>query len=112
MPSWKGNFELYDHNDLSEPVVSIAPIFGRMAIFNTTSFSYHGHPDPLNCPLNVSRKSIALYYYTNGRPENEQYQKHTTIFKARNRKEKWDGFKDTLRRLVPPIVYDQYKIKK
>jgi hypothetical protein len=42
-----------------------------MVIFSTTDFSYHGHPEPLNCPDNRSRRSLALYYYTNGRPASE-----------------------------------------
>ena len=42
-----------------------------MAIFYTTDFSNHGHPDPLNCPLEMSRKSIALYYFSHGRPKEE-----------------------------------------
>jgi hypothetical protein len=33
-------------------------------IFNTTEESIHGYPDPLTCPADVTRKSIALYYYT------------------------------------------------
>ena len=45
--------------------------FNKLVIFNTTDFSFHGHPEPLKCPDNVTRKSLALYYYTNGRPKNE-----------------------------------------
>ena len=39
------------------------PNFNSMVIFKTDDFSYHGHPDPLTCPENITRKSIALYYY-------------------------------------------------
>ena len=49
----------------------IPPIFNKTIIFNTSDYSNHGHPDPLNCPEDYSRKSIALYYYTNGRPIDE-----------------------------------------
>ena len=57
-----------------------------MVIFSTTDNSNHGHPDPLNCPNNMSRKSIATYYYTKGRPINEidkMFSKNTTYFKDR-----------------------------
>ena len=37
-----------------------------MVIFNTNDFSNHGHHDPLNCPINLSRKSIATYYFSKG----------------------------------------------
>tara|TARA_Y100001968_G_C19327488_1_gene702516 strand:+ start:531 stop:869 length:339 start_codon:yes stop_codon:yes gene_type:complete len=49
----------------------IQPIFNRIAIFNTTDYSNHGNPTPLKCNENESRKSVALYYFSNGRPKNE-----------------------------------------
>jgi len=64
----------------------ILPIFNRVAIFSTTDFSYHGHPDPLTCPPDRSRRSLAFYYYTNGRPAseiNKGIEEHTTLFKSR-----------------------------
>ena len=89
---WKkeygGNFELWD-TDMSQCIKKIAPLFNSLAIFSTTDFSFHGHPDKLNCPENMSRKSLALYYYSNGRPNNEKnslknsFQKEGTLFKAR-----------------------------
>ena len=42
----------------------ISPIFNRCVIFNTNEDSFHGHPEPMKCPQNIFRKSIALYYYT------------------------------------------------
>lgn len=79
--SWGGNLELYKPNDLSSPVVSVEPIFNRCVIFSTTSFTYHGHPEPLTCPEERSRRSIALYYFSTGRPENEVFTtRHGTIF--------------------------------
>ncbi len=83
---WKeeygGHFELWDKKMMGS-VKKILPVFNRMAIFSTTSTSYHGHPEPLNCPEDRSRQSIAMYYYTNGRPENEMYQRHSTLFQKR-----------------------------
>jgi hypothetical protein len=64
-------------------VASYSPIFNKMIIFNVTDNSFHGHPDALNCPEDISRKSIALYFYTNGRPESEISEPHSTIFKKR-----------------------------
>ncbi|MEG0760416.1 MAG: 2OG-Fe(II) oxygenase [Chryseobacterium sp.] len=64
----------------------ISPRFNTLAMFSTTSNSFHGHPDPLNCPENRSRKSLALYYYSNGRPESEAIafkQSHNTLFVQR-----------------------------
>lgn len=83
--SYGGHFELWDR-EMTSCKKKILPLFNRMAIFTTTSFSYHGHPDPLSCPPDRSRKSLALYYYTNGRPEeeiNEGLEKHSTLFQQR-----------------------------
>jgi Rps23 Pro-64 3,4-dihydroxylase Tpa1-like proline 4-hydroxylase len=79
---WGGNLELWD-KDMSRCVKSIRPLFNRLVVFSTTDTAYHGHPDPLQCPEHESRKSIALYYYTNGRPEHERSLPHSTIFKRR-----------------------------
>lgn len=59
---WGGHLILYD-NDLN-PVKSIAPIAGRLVIFETSETSWHGHPDPLMCPVDRSRRSLAFYYYS------------------------------------------------
>lgn len=87
---WKeeygGNFELWER-DMSKCVTKILPLFNRMAMFSTTDYSWHGHPDPLTCPPDRSRRSLALYYYTNGRPAEEvssgDGQKIVTTFTAR-----------------------------
>ena len=61
--SWGGHLELWDAA-MTHPVVAIAPLFNRLVIFEASEYSWHGHPDPLQCPFNESRKSIAMYYYT------------------------------------------------
>jgi len=63
-----GHLELWA-KDLSACVKSIRPVFGRMVVFNTSTDSFHGHPIPLTCPADRVRRSIALYYYTNGRED-------------------------------------------
>jgi Rps23 Pro-64 3,4-dihydroxylase Tpa1-like proline 4-hydroxylase len=77
-----GHFELWN-KDMSAAVVKVLPLFNRCAIFSTTSTSYHGHPNPLACPPDRTRKSIATYYYTNGRPEVETTGSHTTLWQRR-----------------------------
>jgi hypothetical protein len=42
----------------------IMPVWGRLVVFSTTERSYHGHPEPLACPPGMTRKSVALYYYS------------------------------------------------
>ena len=61
--AWGGHLELWDA-DMTHPMVAIAPLFNRLVVFEASEHSWHGHPDPLRCPENESRKSIAMYYYT------------------------------------------------
>ena len=68
--AWGGALELWNA-DVSQRVASYLPEFNRMILFSTTDTSYHGHPDPLTCPDDVRRNSIALYYYTADRPASE-----------------------------------------
>lgn len=79
--AWGGHVELWDKN-MTHAVQKIAPIFNRCVIFNTDSYSYHGHPDPLACPEGVTRKSIAFYYYTRDGRE-EQLEAHSTLWQNR-----------------------------
>ncbi len=60
---WGGAIELWDQQ-MSRCVVRVPPLFNHAVIFNTDETSYHGFPDPLTCPAGVSRRSLALYYYT------------------------------------------------
>lgn len=77
--------------------IKVLPSCNRMVIFNTDPGTWHGHPFPLTCPDGMSRKSIAMYYYTDGRVDPQQ--KHTTIFmKGKERA------KDIIRDWIPPAI--------
>jgi Rps23 Pro-64 3,4-dihydroxylase Tpa1-like proline 4-hydroxylase len=78
--SYGGNLELWE-KDMSKPVISIAPLFNRVVIFNTNEDSYHGFPDPIICPDHVTRKSIALYYFT--QEKKGTFKRKATNYKAR-----------------------------
>lgn len=77
---WGGHLELWN-DSMTECRKRIAPLFNRTVIFSTTDTSYHGHPHPLASPPGVTRKSVSLYYYTAGRPAEEQSRPHDTIFR-------------------------------
>jgi Rps23 Pro-64 3,4-dihydroxylase Tpa1-like proline 4-hydroxylase len=59
--SYGGHLELWDKATLKS-VKRVLPTFNRMVVFDTSSKSLHGHPEPLTCPEGRSRKSLALYY--------------------------------------------------
>ena len=114
---WKeeygGHFELWNR-DMNAAEQKILPIFNRCAIFSTTEFSYHGHPTPLSCPPDRTRKSMATYYYSNGRPEDEVSGEHTTLFQTRpgqvEEKEHTSiSMKDIVKAITPPILLSAVK---
>ena len=79
---WGGQLELWN-KDMTLAVRKISPQFNRLVVFATTDSSFHGHPDPLLCPPGVTRRSLALYYYTNGRPAEERSSAHSTLHQVR-----------------------------
>ncbi|MFL6253455.1 MAG: 2OG-Fe(II) oxygenase [Pyrinomonadaceae bacterium] len=115
--NWKdeygGHLELWDA-EMTRCVQRILPTFNRCVIFSTTDSSFHGHPEPLACPQETTRKSLALYYYSNGRPDEEASADHGTLVRPRpgevihglNGRTMTHSLKSVLRRLVPPIVAD------
>ena len=100
-----GELELWD-KQMKKCVKKIAPLFNRAVIFSTDDTSYHGHPDPLNCPENVVRQSLALYYYSHGRSDVKTDFGKGTYFKKRSSSfgDLVVVFKNFFEALMPPIL--------
>ena len=62
-PEYGGDLELWS-TDMKRCVSKVAPIANRVLIFSTDEDSFHGHPEPLACPDDRARKSLALYYFS------------------------------------------------
>lgn len=73
---YSGHLELWD-KEKRRCEKKISPLFNRIAIFATNKQTFHGHPAPLNTPEGITRKSLALYYYTSQPAEGETYNQHT-----------------------------------
>jgi hypothetical protein len=112
-----GHFELWTR-DGNQCAKRILPVFNRCVVFSTTEDSWHGHPHPLTCPPDRSRKSLALYYYTNGRddgaaissPAGTPTGTHSTIFIDLPEDRKLGrriarGVKSVVRAVTPPVLY-------
>jgi hypothetical protein len=64
LPEYGGALKLFD-GTMDEPLsekVNINCEFNRMVLFDTSPGSWHGFPDPIHCPDDVSRRSLAYYY--------------------------------------------------
>lgn len=109
--SYGGHFELWE-KDMSNCAKKILPTFNTVALFSTIPLSNHGHPNPLTCPPDRSRKSLALYYYSNGRPENEISDDKLTTFKGRKGVQadvKERSTREIVRDFIPPILLRTFK---
>ncbi len=79
---WRGQLELWDRT-MTRAERRVEPLFNRTVIFSITDTAFHGHPEPLRCPPGRTRRSLAFYYYSNGRPERERSESHSTVWQTR-----------------------------
>lgn len=87
-PAWGGSIELHRNPRLApedDEIVSIAPVMNRAVLFETTEHSWHGFrrivlPEDKR---QLSRRSFALYYYSEQRPAEELAPSHSTIYVER-----------------------------
>ena len=77
---WGGSLEFWD-TSMRACMAKYAPHINHAVIFTTDERSLHGFPEPLQCPPEESRKSLALYYYTE--EQNVQATAHSTNYRAR-----------------------------
>lgn len=81
--AWGGSLELHtDPRAADNRVALVTPIFNRCVIFETTESSWHGF-SRITLPEDrqgLSRKSLALYFYTVDRPAEELAPTHSTIY--------------------------------
>jgi 2OG-Fe(II) oxygenase superfamily len=78
--AYGAHLEMWDAS-MRQCVKRILPVFNRCVIFNTNRTSFHGHPQPLACPQNLTRKSLAFYYYTSdSAPDDSQV--HPTLWQS------------------------------
>ena len=81
--TWGGSLELHsDPRRNDDRITLVTPLYNRAVIFETTEWSWHGFsrialPD---AKKSLSRKSIALYFYTEARPAEELADTHSTIY--------------------------------
>ena len=83
LDEWGGVLELHrDPRSADDEVVRVSPRFNRAVIFETTEHSWHGF-STIRLPEDQrdrSRRSVALYFYSEQRPADELADTHSTIY--------------------------------
>lgn len=81
--AWGGALELHsDPRSRDDRVSLVTPLYNRCVIFETTETSWHGF-SRITLPearRGLTRKSVALYFYTRERPAEELADTHSTIY--------------------------------
>ena len=84
--AWGGSLQLYaDPRKDAAPAVSIVPAFNRCVIFETSERSWHAFDRIVQPPDkgHVTRKSIALYFYSREGPADQIAERHSTVYVPR-----------------------------
>jgi len=81
---WGGGIELHSdpRNPENNQVVAFEPLFNRCVIFETNEYSWHGFSQ-ITLPVHkqhLSRKSFAVYFYSETRPASEIAPQHNTFY--------------------------------
>jgi hypothetical protein len=107
---WKGQLELWD-TGMKECRAKVSPVWNRCVVFSTDANTWHGHPDELQTPERVKRRSIALYYYTASKNIYREVPSLSTMYQARPQddvaiRREARGFRaeQYLRDWAPPIM--------
>ena len=77
--SWGGGLELWN-SEMNAAVATIPPTLGQVVIFTCTDISFHGLPDPIQCPEGTFRRSLAFYYFT---ADDQMPESRSTLWKER-----------------------------
>jgi hypothetical protein len=99
---WGGSLQLHRDPKLppqADEIVTVTPLMNRCVIFETSERSWHGFrrielpPDRKQ----LSRRSFAVYFYTDSRPAEQTADEHSTVYIERHLPE----------RLVPGHTLDE-----
>lgn len=92
--TWGGSLEFFrDPHAEAKPSRSVVPLFNRCVVFETSERSWHAF-NTIRLPeaqRELTRRSIALYFYTRDRPAHEVAERHTTFYVNRQLPEKFSA---------------------
>lgn len=108
-PEYGGALQLWDAGG-DRCVSEIVPLFGRSIIFYQSSRSIHGHPDPVRAPGGRSRRSVAAYFYSNGRTDEIAKRDHTTIIVKPITVGPYARLALGVKYWTPPVLLDAFRL--
>jgi hypothetical protein len=91
---WGGSLQLQRNPRLSpadDEIVTVTPLMNRCVVFETSERSWHGF-ERINLPPEkqyLSRRSFAVYFYTDSRPADDTADEHSTVYVERHLPERF-----------------------
>lgn len=111
LPEYGGALELWNvAENCCEK--AIEPVFGRTILFYQSPTSLHGHPKPLTPPPGRTRRSVAAYYYSNGREDGLAAERYSTFFAPASGNLPASKVSRTMSYLLPPVLVDAGRMAK
>ncbi|HKU97541.1 MAG TPA: 2OG-Fe(II) oxygenase [Vineibacter sp.] len=108
-PEYGGALQLWDA-DSDQCVREVVPVFGRSILFYQSSRSIHGHPDPVRAPDGRTRRSVAAYFYSNGRSDEPTDHHHTTIIMKPITMGPYARLALGVKYWTPPVLIDAFRL--
>jgi 2OG-Fe(II) oxygenase superfamily len=87
--AWGGSLQLHRDPHLEpgeDEIVTVTPLLNRCVIFETSEHSWHGF-ERIELPADrsgLSRRSFAVYFYTDSRPAVQTAAEHSTVYVERH----------------------------
>ena len=76
---WGGNLEFSNFNQ-KETINTINIKWNRAVIWKHHENCFHGYPNPIKCPENVSRKTLRLFYYISKQTPTDENPAHRSLY--------------------------------
>jgi hypothetical protein len=105
--TYGGSLELWP-SDMSALGRRILPQFNTMILWETHGATLHGLPDPVTCPPDRMRLSVASYYYTTTRRVAAPGERRVRYWAARPGEDQTIGamgWQDHVRAMIPDPLY-------
>lgn len=82
-PEWKseygGDIVFKDFNN-EKVIQKVEPKFNRVVIWRHHKRGFHGYPDPISCPADISRKTFRLFFYVSNATHNTEDLPHRSLY--------------------------------
>jgi len=82
-PDWKpeygGNIVFKDFNN-DKVIQDVVPMFNRCVIWRHHKRGFHGYPDPITCPDDISRKTFRLFFYVSNASHDAKDLPHRSLY--------------------------------